>query len=322
MKLMKTISLSLLLLTVAALPLLASESGAFDRTLKVSGDVSLDVRSGTGDIRIHAGPDGSVHISATIRARDSWFGLSAKEKISKLQSKPPVEQNGNLITIGKIEDSDLRNSVSIDYDVTVPAQTQLTSRAGTGNQTISGLKLPIKASGGTGAVTIDHAGAGVIAHTGTGEIHLSAIQGAVEASTGTGAIHASGVSGDVKIHTGTGTVTVEDSSSGTINASTGTGSIKLRGVKAALQIHTGSGEISVEGEPKGHWDISAGNGGIGLRLPSAASFNIDARSNSGTVTVNRKNVDGSIAKSRVQGKVGSGGPLVDAQTGSGHIQVD
>ncbi|MBZ5525611.1 MAG: DUF4097 domain-containing protein [Acidobacteriia bacterium] len=322
MKLIRTISLSLLIVTVAALPLLAAETGTFERTLKVTGQVSLDLRSGTGNVKVHAGPGDSVHVSATIRAGDSWFGMSAREKVTKLQSNPPVVQAGNLITIGKIEDSALRNDVSIDYDVTVPAQTQLTSRTGTGAQTISGLNLAMKVSSGTGEVAIDHAGAGVHVSTGTGNVHLTTIKGVVEASTGTGQIQATGVGGDLKIHTGTGTITVEDSSSGTIEASTGTGTVRLRGVKGALKIHTGSGEISVEGEPRANWELAAGNGGIGLKLPSAASFNLDARSQHGTVTVNRKTVEGSVARNRVQGKVGSGGPLVDAQTGSGHIQVD
>jgi DUF4097 and DUF4098 domain-containing protein YvlB len=321
MTMKRALSLSLLVLTVDALPLLAADTGTFDRTLKVSGQVSLDLRSGTGNIKVHTGAGDSVHVAATIRATDSWFGLSAREKIQKLQSHPPVEQNGNLITIGKIEDSDLRNNVSVDYDVTVPAQTQLTSRNGTGSQNISGLNLAMKVSSGTGEVTIDHAGAGVAASSGTGSIHLTGIKGAAEVSTGTGEVKATGVAGDLKIHTGTGSIVVEDSSSGTIEARTGTGTIKLRGVKGALRIHTGNGEISVEGEPKASWELAAGNGGIGLRFPPAASFNLDARSQRGTVTVNRK-TDGSIAKNHVQGKVGSGGPLVDAQTGSGHIQVD
>lgn len=322
MRLIRTIRLAMPVAIIAALPLMAAETGSFDKTLKVTGQVSLDLRSGTGYVRIHAGPADSIHVAATVRAKDSWFGMSAKEKVSKIQSNPPVTQNGNLITIGKIEDSDLRNDVSIDYDVTVPAQTQLTSRTGTGDQTISGVNLAMKVSSGTGGVTIDHAGAGVQVSTGTGNVQMNAIKGAVEASTGTGSVHAAGAMSDVKIHTGTGNITVDDSPSGAIEASTGTGTIRLHGVKGALRVHTGSGEITVEGEPKANWELAAGNGGIGLKLPSSASFNLDARSQRGTVTVNRKTVDGSTARNRVQGKVGSGGPLVDAQTGSGHIQVD
>jgi DUF4097 and DUF4098 domain-containing protein YvlB len=158
--------------------------------------------------------------------------------------------------------------------------------------------------------------------TGTGAVHLNGIKGAAEAETGTGVVQATGVAGDLKIHTGTGAISVEASSSSAIEARTGTGTVKLRDVRGSLRIHTGTGQISVEGEPKSTWELAAGNGEIGLRFPPAASFNLDARSQHGTVTVNRKTIDGSTTKNRVQGKVGSGGPTVDAQTGSGHIQVD
>lgn len=90
--------LALLLLIAAAMPSMASETGTFDRTLQVSGPVDLDLRTGSGTIRIHAGADGSVHVSATIRAGDSWFGMSAREKVKKIQSNPPISQTGNIVS--------------------------------------------------------------------------------------------------------------------------------------------------------------------------------------------------------------------------------
>src|SRR5215470_1344985 len=112
MKTAKLFALAVVLLGLAAVPLHASETGTFDRTLQVSGPVNLDVTSGSGNITVHAGSSGSVTVHATIRARDSWSGLSAQEKIKRLQANPPVEQRGNDIRIGRIEDRELQQNVS------------------------------------------------------------------------------------------------------------------------------------------------------------------------------------------------------------------
>jgi hypothetical protein len=324
MKLAQSIGLSLLLLAAAALPLWAAETGSFDRTLQVNGPVTIDLRTGSGSVRVHTGPDTSVHISATIRAGDSWlFGLSGREKVSKIAEHPPVVQNGNSITIGRIEDHDLRNDVSIDYDLTVPAQTRLTSATGSGNQTISGLKLAVAVTAGSGALSVDNSGADVRAVTGSGTIRINSAKGPVEARAGSGEIHALGVAGDVKVHTGSGNIEVEQTGQGSVEAAAGSGHVRLRGVKGSVRAHTGSGGVEAEGDPKGEWNIGTGSGAVDLKFPAQASFNIDAEARGGSVTINRKvTSEGTIAKNHIQGKVGSGGPLVEVRTGSGHIQVN
>src|SRR6266705_2020735 len=79
------------------------DTGSFERTLQVSGPVRLEVTSGSGNITVRTGGSASVHILAKIQAHDSWFGMSAAEKIHNLESNPPIEQHGNTIRIGEID---------------------------------------------------------------------------------------------------------------------------------------------------------------------------------------------------------------------------
>ena len=113
MKYAKFCALFLVLLGMCALQVHA-DTGSFDRTLQVSGPVDLDVTTGSGNITVHAGASGSVHVVAKIRAHDSWTGISAAEKIRRLEANPPIEQQGNTIRIGYIEDRELWNNISID----------------------------------------------------------------------------------------------------------------------------------------------------------------------------------------------------------------
>src|SRR5919112_5677590 len=124
----------------------AAAHGSFGRTLKVSGTPDVDIQSGSGNITVRAGSGDTVEVRAHIKASESFFsgGLSAEERVRRIEADPPVKQSGNMITIGRIDDRQLRQNVSIDYDVTVPGGTRLNSQTGSGDQEILNVQGPLR----------------------------------------------------------------------------------------------------------------------------------------------------------------------------------
>jgi Putative adhesin len=324
MKAARYLGLLLLALAASALPLSAASTGHFERTLQVSGPVDLDVSSGSGNITVHTGGSGSVSISAKIHGSNSWlFGGDIDEKIRRIEKNPPVEQQGNTIHIGRVEDHDLLRNISIDYDLTVPAQTHLSSYTGSGDQTITGVQLPLTAKTGSGNVTVDNVAGDARVSSGSGDLKINGVKGTLRAETGSGNIHAEGVAGEITASAGSGNIEMHQVAAGDIKVETGSGNVKLHGVKGGLRASTGSGDIQAEGEATHDWRLGAGSGNITLRLPAEASFNLDARTSSGTLRLNRPvTTQGTISKNHVQGKVGNGGVILDVHTGSGDVTLD
>jgi DUF4097 and DUF4098 domain-containing protein YvlB len=328
MKSLKTLTLVLSLAALAALPLNAASTGHFEKTLSVNGTVELEVTSGSGNITVHQGGAGSVYVSAKIHGNNgSWLfgggGSNIDERIHRIEQNPPVTQNGNSIHIGKIEDRDLTRNISIDYDVTVPPQTKLTTTSGSGDLSISGLQLPVTAKTGSGNVSVEHITADARVSSGSGDLTINSVKGTLNAETGSGNIRVGELTGDAFVNTGSGDVQVRQSGGGSVKAQTGSGNIKLQGVKGGLRADAGSGNIQAEGEPTSDWRLSAGSGNITVRVPQQASFNIDAHSSSGTLRINHPyTTQGTVAKNHIQGKVGNGGVLMEVHTGSGDIEVE
>lgn len=298
--------------------------GTFDRTLSVSGPVDLDVATGSGDVIVRTGAAGSVRIVGRIRASRSWFGAgrSAEEKVKALEAKPPIEQTGGTIRVGRIEEGDLRQNVSISYEITAPAQCKLRSHTGSGDQDVAGLSGPVEIASGSGDLVLGNIGGRVDASTGSGDITAGTVAGSLSARTGSGSVRAGAVSGEITVSTGSGDVEASQAAAGAVRVTAASGDIRLRGVRGPLHVQTASGDIYAQGTPAGEWQVSSASGEVTLELPQTAGFDLEARTTSGGIDSRHPvTMTGSIDRHRLSGKVRNGGPLVRVQTTSGSIRL-
>ncbi len=310
-----------LLCCTLAVPAYAAIEGSFQRTLTVSGPVDLDIETGSGSITVRTGSSDKVEVTGHIRATE-WFSSSARDRVQRLEQNPPIQQSGNTIHIGHIEDPDLRRNISISYDVAVPPQTQLKSSTGSGSQTVQGIQGDLDIHSGSGSLTVSNVSSTVRADTGSGSITLDHVKGNVRSHTGSGSIHATDIAGGFEGNTGSGSIHLQQSAPGAVKAETGSGDVELSGVRGSLEARAGSGGIRAEGDPRGGWLVHTGSGRVRLEIPTDAAFDLDARTSSGSISLQHPvTIQGRITKKEVHGKVRGGGVQVQVQTGSGDIEI-
>jgi DUF4097 and DUF4098 domain-containing protein YvlB len=305
---------------IAAFPVLAGSSeGHFDRTLNVTGAVDLDVQTGSGDITLRTGDSSKVEIHAKIRG-SGWGDV--EQHIHEIENNPPIEQSGNTIRIGHIENRDWKHNISISYELVVPSQTKLRSESGSGDQRADGISGPADMNSGSGSLHMKNIGSEVRARTGSGDIELETIRGNAHASAGSGTIRAIGIGGGLIASSGSGDVKLEQTAAGDVEISTGSGDVEIKGVKGGAKVTTGSGSITAQGDPTGDWRLHSGSGSVSVDFPPQAAFNLVARTSSGNIeTAHEISVQGEISPRELQGKVGAGGPLVELSTSSGTIEI-
>src|SRR6185437_7404109 len=309
------------LICLPALPAAAAAEGSFQRALQVTGPVHLDLTTGSGDVEVRTGNSNQVRVTGHIRASE-WFGGNVEEKIKRLEANPPIQQSGNDIRIGHIDDPELRHNISISYEEVVPAETDLRMQSGSGDQKVEGIRGPLEVNSGSGGLKISSIGDRVHAETGSGDIDIERVKGNVHAKTGSGSIDASDIAGAFEANTGSGRITLRQTAPGSVRVDTGSGGMELHGVQGSLEAKAGSGDIQAEGSPTGAWNVHTGSGGVQLKLPSDAAFDLDAHTSSGSISVDHPlTVQGSIGRKEVRGRVGRGGVPVEVETGSGDIQI-
>jgi DUF4097 and DUF4098 domain-containing protein YvlB len=303
-------------------PALAAE-GSFERTLQVSGPVNLEVETGSGNIELRTGGSNQVQVKAYIKINEWLGGNNGEEKVKRLEANPPIQQSGNDIRIGHVDDPELRRNVLISYELVVPANTQLRSRTGSGNQDVGGIHGPAEVASGSGSLKISGIDESVRADAGSGNIEIDHINGSVHARSGSGTIHAIEIAGGFDAATGSGNVSLEQTAPGSVHVDTGSGGLDLHGIQGSLEAKAGSGNIHADGNPTGGWTVHSGSGTIKLRFPSTAAFDLSAHTSSGSITVNHPlTVQGSTGRKEIHGKVLAGGVPVEVETGSGNIEIE
>jgi hypothetical protein len=271
-------------LLVLLLPAVArAATGTFDRTLHVNGTVMLSVHTGSGYIHVTPGPAGEVHIAGHVEANGWGFGASDEARVQRVVNAPPIEQDGNIVTIGGHED--WLNNVSIDYDITAPRGSQLE------------------------------------AGTGSGDLRLSDLGSSLQAETGSGDIEASGFTGHVELRSGSGDVHADLQSANDVSAHSGSGKIVISGVNGTLFAETGSGDIQITGRPAAGWQLRSGSGDVTLNVGNAP-FTLDASTGSGDIHSDPSiSTHGSLGHHHISGDLNGGGPTVRVETGSGDIRI-
>jgi DUF4097 and DUF4098 domain-containing protein YvlB len=302
----------------------AEYQGRFERTLTVSGPVELSVDSGSGSITVDSGGSGSVRIVGTIRA-NPWRlrgGSDLEARVKRIESQPPIEQNGSRIAVGKERDQSLYENISVSYEIVVPETTSLTTHTGSGSVHVGALRGPVNVSSGSGSLHIGATGGAVEASTGSGEINVAGAKGRVQAHSGSGSIYLRNISGDSSADAGSGSIVVEQTGPGEVRVSNSSGSIKVSGVQGGLMARTSSGSIDAQGAPANRWELSSSSGSIRMALPANAAFTLNAHTGSGSINIDHPvTVQGSIDKHHLQGTVRGGGPTIAADTSSGSIDI-
>lgn len=283
---MKAFVLCFLFLTLTAGTLARAEDGSFDRSLTVSGPVDLDLKTDSGGIRVIASGSGSLKVHATLKAQNDWFGSGdVKRRIEELERNPPVEQNGNRIRVGYVQDRSLLKGISIHLDIQAPLDTQLRARADSGGVEVEGIRGPVDCKTDSGGVRIRDVKGEVHAAADSGGIHLANIAGAVFARVDSGGIEGFDLGSAV-------------------DAQTDSGSVRLTQTRPA--------PIRAKAE----------SGGVQVKLAHGADYDLSVETASGTISVPAMTVQSSFSSHHVEGKVGRGGPLVQIRVDSGSARVE
>lgn len=274
----------------------------FRQTFQQGPGGRLEVSSFNGSVEVVGWDQGTVEVTGT---------KYAKEQGDLFLIRVEIAQSGNMVIAKATRDDGRKcNNCGARFIIRVPRRTDLGRiRSSNGTVRIENIEGPADASTSNGTIRLVQVRGRATAHTSNGTVELTSIEGDVSARTSNGTIKVDGVRGSLEAITSNGTIR---------GRLTETGSLPVK-----LTTSNGTIDILLDGTRTGDIIASSSNGSLIIRMPNGAGARVDATTSShdSIQTDFDVQVRGMLSKGRLQGTIGSGGPLLQLNTSNGAIRI-
>jgi hypothetical protein len=268
--------------------------------LKPGGQLSLE--NVNGSVEITGWDQNRIDITGT-----KYASSEAAMKALKIDVVPMADS----VRIRTVPPSGHRGGWGAKYVIKVPHRIEL-DRIASSN----------------GSIRIEALEGSARLRTSNGSVKIIRVKGPVEATTSNAGIEVAEHDGSLIAHSSNGGIRA-DRVRGYLEATTSNASINARLLEPVpgkrVRLDTSNGSISLEmAEFRGNEiELDTSNSSITLRLPPNAKAQLKANtSNSNIQSDFDVNVrEGALGKSRVEGEINGGGPLLNLSTSNGSIRV-
>ena len=271
---------------------LGSYNAKFHRVVELSevlqADSKLSAQTSNGSINVTGTEMEVCTITATINTRSLTVEeaqLLAEQTDVRLEQTPE-----GLQTVIDRPKKKNRESISVQFQISVPKKTTLELR------------------------------------TSNGEIRVSSIEKAIDTQTSNGKIEITDVTGIVTAHTSNGHVTVNQVNAERFDLHTSNDATTCEAIAGDMKASTSNGAIDVkyasDAAPATNIHLSTSNGSISVTTPKDYSAQVDASTSNSKIHTNIPiTLQGELGK-KVKGTIGKGEGRLYLKTSNGSININ
>lgn len=262
----------------------------------------VDISTQGGFIEVAGTNDDDVIVEMFVR-RGSRYLKPDEEDLSDYTIE--IARNGNNIVISAEQEGSFfrrGRSISVSFRVHLPYSAEVDARTSGGNVSAEYIRnnLTLRTSGGR-IRAVDIQADRVDLRTSGGAIELGRVAGNIEARTSGGSIRGEVLTGQTDLRTSGGSIQLSDVSGG-LSARTSGGRITADVTRFQDDIH-----------------LRTSGGSIEIKLADVRDFDIDLQGS--RVNTELQNFTGKAERSHVHGRIGRGGPLLNARTSGGSVTL-
>jgi hypothetical protein len=259
---------------------------------------SLSIETFNGSVEITGWGEDTVDISGT------KYGPS-EDAAAALRID--VRNSPDSVSVRAVRPSGWRNNVGAKFIIRMP-RTAILDRIVSSNGHIRTIE-------GVGPARL---------RTSNSSIRVERLKGSLDAETSNSSIELLNVDGDARVVSSNGHIRAEGLQ-GSLDASTSNSGITARlsaGRLVRLETSNGSVDLTLPPTFSNDVHVSTSNASITLRMPFEPNARIMAHTNNASITSDFSiRTSGTIGKDRLEGTLGSGGPLIDLATSNGGIRL-
>lgn len=282
----------------------------------------VEVRGITGALDLE-NRNGSVEVDGITEAAtitNSYSSTTAKNIGGTLDLK---NRNGSVEVNTVKGDTHIKNSYSSVEVRGVTGSLELENR--NGSVDVEDVTQSARITNSYSNATAKNIGGNLEINNRNGSVDVSGVKGNATISNSYAPITVENVQGEVTITGRNNSVDVEHVDGG-VNTESSYQNVSIRDAKGAISVTTRNGDVTLGfvKAPQKDVRVSAQYSNVRIELPSSASFNIDARTEHGSISSEFEgfNTNSSKRDRSIRGHVGSGGPQITIDTRNGDIRLE
>jgi DUF4097 and DUF4098 domain-containing protein YvlB len=247
-------------------------------TFDTPGPVSLDIRLGSGEIRIDAGDVEETKVELLpLRDNDATKKAIEMARVELRDGDRPEV----TVDLGRSRGG-LFRSASVGVEITCPEGSDAEVKSGSAGVEVRGRLGSIGVSTGSGDVELDDISGDAKINTASGDLRMGDVGGEVRINTASGDVQAKAITGDARFNTASGDVIIK-SAGGTLSVNSASGDVIVSEAQAAVNVNTASGDQTIGSLARGSADLKSASGDLTIGIKEGSTLWVDARSRSGEV---------------------------------------
>jgi hypothetical protein len=248
-------------------------------TFDTPGAVSLDVRLGSGEIRIEAADVKQTTVELT-PLRDNDATRKAIES-ARVELRGGSETQDVIVDLGRARGGLFRGA-EVGVEVRCPEGTNVEVKSGSADLEARGRLGSANVGTGSGDIELGEISADAKINSASGDIRMGDVGGEARINTASGDVQAKAITGDAKLNTASGDVIIQ-SVGGTLSVNSASGDVLVRDAHSSVSVNTASGDQTIGRLAKGSVDLKSASGDLTVGIQEGSTLWVDARSRSGEV---------------------------------------
>ncbi len=248
-------------------------------TFDTPGSVSLDVRLGSGEIRIDARDVKQTTVELR-PLRDNDATTKAIES-ARLELRGGADRQQVIVDLGRSRGGLFRGA-AVGIEITCPEGADAEVKSGSADLDVRGRLGSISLSTASGDIELDDVSGDANINTASGDVRMGGIGGELRVNTASGDVRGKTIAGGARLNTASGDVTIE-SVDGSLSVNSASGDVTVEAARAAVNVNTASGDQRIGSLSQGSAELKSASGDLTIGIKEGSTLWVDARSRSGEV---------------------------------------
>jgi hypothetical protein len=243
-------------------------------TFQTPGPVRLDVRLGSGEIRLEASATSETTVTLE-PLRDNDASVAAVEEAR-------VEQRGDEILVDVRGPRRLLRGADVLVEIRCPDESSVRAKSGSADVEGHGCFGSVEVGTGSGDVQFSEVSGDAEVNAASGDVQFARVGGRGRFNTASGDVQLGSVGGEAKINSASGDVQIREAAN-RLEVNTASGDVNVREASSSASVNSASGDQTIGSVAEGKVDLKSASGDLRVGIREGSTLWVDARSRSGEV---------------------------------------